>query len=99
MVRGSTPTFVFSLPFPADYVTMAKITFAQGCTNVERDLTTCACDGNDIKLTLTQAETLRFKSGVKTDIQLAVKAGEFVFRSRIFKVDTEKALNEEVLEE
>lgn len=99
MVRGSTPTFVFSLPFPSDYVTMAKITFAQGCTNVERDLTTCACDGNDIKLTLTQEETLRFKSGVKTDIQLAVKAGEFVFRSRIFKVDTEKTLNEEVLEE
>lgn len=98
MVRGSTPTFVFSLPFPSDYVSTAKITFAQGCAVVERDLATCVCNGNDIKLTLTQEETLCFRSGAKIDIQLAVKAGEFVFRSRIYKVDAEKALNEEVLE-
>lgn len=74
MIRGTTPTFEFTLPFSTDLLAEGYITFAQGSHNViEKELSECTCEGERITLRLSQADTLKFNSGRKVEIQMRVK--------------------------
>lgn len=95
MMRGTTPTLTFTLPFPASDITEAWITFAQNeMVKLDKPLSECSCTENKISVTLTQAETLALTSGRITEIQLACRCGEAVFRSKIIPVPTSRILKD-----
>lgn len=65
MVRGSTPTHTFTLPFAPPQGTEFRIVYAQGEDYKEKNLfeiTTerCTIDGKAVRVKLTQEETLLF---------------------------------------
>lgn len=73
MIRGTTPRLEFELPFNADIVKELYVTFAQGARVVlDKAKHDCTFDGNNVKLKLTQKDTLALVSGNNVDIQLRV---------------------------
>lgn len=95
MIRGTTPTLTFTLPFSASDITEAWITFAQNeIIKLDKPLSECTREGNTISVTLTQAETLTLTSGRVTEIQLACRCGDAVFRSKIIPVPTSRILKD-----
>lgn len=79
MIRGTTPSFEFTLPFSVDLLAKAYITFKQsGKIVLDKELNECSCEGNKIVLNLTQQDTLRFISTRdvhtrKVEIQIRAK--------------------------
>lgn len=99
MIRGTTPTLEFTLPFAASALAEAYITLAQrGTVVVDKCLEDCKCDGNMLILRLTQEETLRLDSQYTTEIQIRVRtpAGE-ALASNIMRESTERILKEGVI--
>lgn len=62
MIRGTTPTLTFTLPFePTGIVKDVSITFLQGeGTILEKKLVDCEIDGVDMRLRLTREDTMKF---------------------------------------
>lgn len=95
MVRGTTPTLTFTLPFSTGDITDAWITFAQyGTVKIDKPFSACSCSENKLSVTLTQAETLMLSCDCVTEIQLACRCGDSVFRSKIISVPTERILKD-----
>ena len=95
MIRGTTPTHTFILPFPASTITEAYISYAQfGSVRIEKTLADCTVRGSNLTLKLSQAETLRLSDKARTEIQLAVRIDEEVYRSQIIEVETARILKE-----
>lgn len=95
MKRGTTPTHTFTLPFATAALSEAYITYAQlGVTKIEKDLSDCTIDGNNLSVTLTQKETLSLKEDRPTEIQVAVKLQGKVMRSQIITVSTDRILKD-----
>lgn len=77
MIRGTTPTLEFELPFETSLLAEAWLTFMQnGNIVVDKTLDDCVCDGKTLVLRLTQEETLVLTCGCLTEIQLRVKTVE-----------------------
>lgn len=99
MRRGTTPTHKFTLPFEVGACSKIRVIYAQGdivkIVKKECDVET---SGNTISVTLTQADTLRLKCTLKTEIQVRVLThnGESL-ASDIITVDTDRCLSDEVL--
>lgn len=85
MIRGTTPTHTFTLPFSTDLIETVYITYIQECCygkniviergkDVANNIDSCEFDGNKIIVELTQEETLSFIHGVEVEIQVRVKA-------------------------
>ena len=99
MMRGTTPTHTFNIPFDVDCVVETKVIYSQGDKQVlSKGTEDCALVGNTISVTLTQEETFLFDSGKKLKIQLRVltKEGE-ALASHIILADVDQCLDEEVL--
>ena len=102
MFRATTPTHIFTLPFDTDQIKEVRITYQQnGETVLEKTETDCTMVGEDIKVTLTQQETLLFDAGsrdnrVSIQLRVLTKTGQ-VMASKIVKVFAKACLNEEVL--
>lgn len=95
MYRGTTPTHTFTLPFEANQLSEAYITYAQNNqTAIEKTLSDCTIDGNKLRVTLTQAETLGLMAISNTEIQIAAKVNNKVLRSNIITVPTERILKD-----
>ena len=61
MYRGTTPTITFTLPFDGSRITALNLCFAQQDTVVlEKGLADCNLEGNTLKVSLTERETLLF---------------------------------------
>lgn len=59
MIRGTTPTLEFTLPFDASLIAEMYVTIAQGeKTVLEKTLSDCNCSGTSVSLTLTQEDKL-----------------------------------------
>lgn len=77
MVRGTTPTLTFTLPFSTTTIADGFVTFQQNGKNVldipktEWTIT----DANNIAVTLDQAETLLFEHGT-AKIQIRAKLSD-----------------------
>ncbi len=99
MIRGTTRTVSFTLPFEADRLAEAWITLSQqGEVVLNKELKDCTREGNTVSVVLTQEETLRLKEGSSTEIQLRVRtlAGD-AMASRIHSVATGRILKDGVI--
>lgn len=99
MIKGSTPTFTFALPFDASAIAEARISFGQdGRELVKKVEGVITMKGNDISCELTQRESLLFNEQKPMQIQLKVKTHEGkVLLTDIFEADVGAALNKEML--
>lgn len=99
MIRGTTPTHTFLLPFDTASIRSLRITYAQrGEVVLQKSEADCACDGDTLRVQLTQEDTLRFAAGDRMQMQLRVltRDGD-VFASRVLGAEVEDTLCEEVL--
>ena len=97
MRRGTTPTHTFTLPeeIPLSTFTVIFITYSQmGKVRVEKSINDIFIDGHTASVTLTQADTLSFRSG-SVEIQMRAKTalGE-AYASDIVTVPAEKILKD-----
>lgn len=101
MTRGTTPTYRFTLPFPASSLSSWYISFAQrGVEKFSVPHTRGIADGSAVSVTLTQAETLKLEAGVDAFIQLRgiVAATGEAIASNIVETPVEPVLKEGVIE-
>lgn len=74
MIRGTTPTYKFGVPFDIESVDVLYVTFEQnGRVVIERDLDSCEIGDKEIKVHLTQAETLKFTAGQLVTMQIRAR--------------------------
>ena len=105
MIRGTTPTLEFTLPFNQSDVEQVGIVFAQ-CRKVIliKTMDNCMVTDDDpelvLKLKLTKAETLKFTCGREVEMQLIVDFvnGDTVV-SEIFTDDMDHSLWDGVIYE
>lgn len=99
MIRGTTPTLEFTLPFDVSTLMLAYITFSQsGAEKVEKTLDDCEKNGNKLIVKLTQEDTLALSSGDHTEIQIRAKTfdGEAI-ASNIIRDRTDRILKDGVI--
>ncbi len=96
MKRGTTPNFVFTLPFDGDNITKLNIAFAQnGDVIVEKTLQDCSALEKTISVRLTEEETLRFDSDLgPVEMQLRVAVGSVKMASQIMKTTVNRILKD-----
>lgn len=100
MYRGTTPELVFTLPIEAATITALNIALSQcGTVMASRGLDDVEIDGKEIRMTLTEEETLRLRAGFNLSIQLRCGVDESRMASQIFKVPVERILQEGLLNE
>ena len=71
--RGTTPKLTFPLPFDINLIDKVYITFFQKDRQaIEKDLTVCEIEENNLVLKLSQQDTLKLVS--KTPLQIQIRA-------------------------
>ena len=96
MYRGTTPTITFTLPFESSRITALNLCFAQQDTVVlEKGLADCNLEGNTLKVSLTERETLLFdtKKGM-VEMQLRIGCGDARMASNIMQASVERILKD-----
>ena len=101
MIRGTTPTLEFTLPFDTSLIAEMYVTKAQGeKTVLEKTLSDCSCSGTSVSLALTQEDTLRLQqqphSRAEMQIRVRTTAGE-ALASDIMRVYVGRILKEGVI--
>lgn len=99
MIRGTTPTLEFELPFDTSQLTEAFVTLSQNDEIViDKPLSACKCGGNTLTVKLTQDETLQLDCTCDTEIQVRAKTLEGdALASNIIRVDTGRILKDGVI--
>lgn len=91
MIRGTTPTLEFTLPFDCSLLTEMYITFAQyGTTVLEKSMADCTCSGTLVTLSLSQEDTLKMKQDMVMLMQLRNHSG--VVRLQLFTLLMEQTI-------
>lgn len=92
MIRGTTPTHTFEVPFHTSTIDELEILYVQGkgpiLTKVKDD---CTFTDNVIRVDLTQEETLKFKEGYAT-VQLRVSRQGIVMACKPFVMPVGRGL-------
>ena len=99
MIRGTTPTHIFTIPFEVEVVEKVRIIYAQrGAVKFVKTEADCTMEGKTITAQLTQEDTLSLVDGSCVDIQVRVLTtdGE-AFASQPMKATMCACLEEEVL--
>jgi hypothetical protein len=99
MIRGTTPTLEFVLPFDTKQLAEAYVTLAQNDEVVlDKRLSECQCSENKMTVRLSQEETLKLKCGCITGIQIRARTvdGEAI-ASDIIHEKTERILKDGVI--
>ncbi len=74
MIRGTTPTLEFTIPFDTSILAEAWVTFAQNKEVVfDKKLSECQCSGNMLTVKLTQEETLMLKCNCLVEMQIRAR--------------------------
>jgi hypothetical protein len=99
MIRGTTPTHTFNLPFDTYLIGKIKISYAQdGNVVLTKEKDDCTLQGNAVKVRLTQEETLKFNARYKVQIQVRVLTTENdSLASKIYERSMEDILEDGVL--
>ena len=85
MIRGTTPTLKFKLPFAAALVETCYVKLSQsGKVVIEKTTEDCEMNGAKILCKLTQRETLLLNHKKNVDIQLRVKTKRNDYVSQVF---------------
>ena len=99
MIRGTTPTLSFCLPFDVSLIKVASIVFSQNDEiKLEKTLDDCTIEDTTLTVKLSQDETLTLRDGIYTEIQIRVKmtSGD-ALASDIIKVQTGRILKDGVI--
>lgn len=96
MIRGTTPTLQFVLPFETINIKKLFITFSQDNKEVfTLDESRCSLSNELVTVTLTQQETLMFTSNQTVRIQLRVlTVDDSALASSIITTSVQKILKE-----
>lgn len=99
MIKGTTPTHIFELPFDSSDVSKVKIVYTQNNKEIlvkrNEDIT---FNGTSISTKLSQEETFLFDHTKTVYIQVRVLTKDDVaLASTIMPVSVEKCLDDEVL--
>lgn len=96
MIRGTTPTLKFGLPFEVNIIEKASIVLSQnGSVIIDKSLDDCKVEGQALILKLTQSETLKLREGTKTEIQVRIRTHDgTALASNIITVNTNRILKD-----
>ena len=98
MIRGTTPTIEFKLPFEVDKLLVVLITFSQnGEEKLRKSEAECTLEDRSIKVWLSQEETLDFNPNTPIDIELKVKTTSYNVLIDHYKISVENCFNAEVI--
>lgn len=99
VIRGTTPTLSFKIPFGTELLAEGYITLAQNNEEVlSKQLCDCNLKDDIISVRLTQTETLELNSDCTTQIQLRVRTVEGeALASQIITVSTHRILRDGVI--
>lgn len=99
MIRGTTPTHTFKLPFDVSQVKEVMVIYAQNDVEILRKNTVdCEMSNNEVCVTLSQEDTLRFSHYENLQVQLRVlTVGGVALTSGVHVVGVQKCLNNEVI--
>lgn len=99
MIRGTTPTHTFELPFQVRNIDKLRLTYSQNGNIVfEKNEKQVTMAGAVIEYTLTQAESLSLSTKYPVEIQIKVKnISGSVVATKIMHFNATAVLNEEVL--
>lgn len=99
MIKGTTPTHTFSIPFGVENVDEVKVIYMQGDRQVMCKTTAdCNMMGNTISVKLTQEDTFLFDSDRHCKIQIRVLTKDgTALASHVYTVDVRECLDDEVL--
>ena len=93
MIRGTTPTLQFVLPFAANIIDVLDIAFSQQLQPyapaqivLDKNLSDCTLDGDTISLVLSQEDTLALSSAQDVEIQLRILSNGSALASQIITV-------------
>ncbi len=100
MYRGTTPTMTFTLPFDTGGITALNLCFVQqGEIVLEKGMTDCVLEKNNLLVSLTEQETLLFEADKgMVEMQLRIGCGDTRMASHIMRVSVEKILKDGCLE-
>lgn len=99
MTPGATPTHTFNLPISTDEIAALRITYEQdGKILFQKKKDECELKDKQVKVKLSQEETLLFDSNVIVRIQLKGRTtGDDVIISKVIKKPTNIVLDKEVI--
>ena len=99
MIRGTTPTHTFTLPFDVARVKQIRILYAQNRNVlVTKETADCVMEGSTVSVTLTQEDTFKFDCEEHVQIQLRVLTTDGQALSTPIKVvDVGTCLDTEVI--
>ena len=99
MIKGTTPTHIFKLPFGTETIKTIQIIYAQnGETKLTKGNSDCVFDGNTVTVKLTQEDTFSFADGVYVEIQVRVLLFDGnALASRVMRVRCNECLSDEVI--
>ena len=103
MIRGTTPTLLFNLPFSASLIKSAEITikYVDGLKKVliTKTLEDCELGETSISTRLTQEETLQIPAPVIVAIQLRIlTTNDIAMATEVHSVKVKKLLSGDVIE-
>ena len=103
MIRGTTPTLLFNLPFKASIIKSAEITIKYidelKKVLITKTLEDCELGEKSIATRLTQEETLQFPAPATASIQLRILTTEDIaLATEVYSVKVKKLLADEVIE-
>ena len=99
MIRGTTPTHIFTLPFDASVVQSMRVIYSQdGTPVITKTLENCTIEAEAVSVKLSQEDTLAFDYTKLVEIQIRVltPAGD-ALASDIICVSVARCLENEVL--
>ena len=98
MIRGTTPTHTWVLPFDASLLKEVSITYMQNEENIiQKTEEDCTREGNRISIKLSQEDTLRLEPKVRTTVQLKVMTiNDSVMATRPKNISVSDIQDEEV---
>lgn len=100
MIRGTTPTHSFTIPFETNLIKEVRVIYSQrGNIILEKKTEDCILEGKQIVVHLTQEETFSFSHTLPVELQVRVLTIEgTALACTIKQIDVDKVLSEEVLE-
>lgn len=99
MIRATTPTHVFNIPFDTSLIKELLITYSQKKTPIiDKELEDCVLDGKRIALTLTQRDTSKFSDRRGVEIQVRIlTTSDTSLAGTIIETEVDRVLDDDIL--
>ena len=99
MIRGTTPTYTFALPFHTELIQAIEISFEQdNAVKLTKSTADCTMDEMTVAIKLTQEETFKFTGDAFLNIQIRIlTTGNDVIASNLMQDHCTDSISNEVL--